>query len=107
MVLMVVQIHHKAFNLKKHKGGNNKMESLKNYSRAVNIIVFICSLITYLGVDGLNNIVPDEYKYIIPTIIMIAGFILVQLSEEKRVTRAEELVKQGSGVNARNESKKL
>ena len=83
------------------------MESLKNYSRAVNIIVFICSLITYLGVDGLNNIVPDEYKYIIPTIIMIAGFILVQLSEERRVTRAEELVKQGSGVNARNESKKL
>ena len=95
------------FQLKKKKGGNNNMESLKNYSRAVNIIVFICSLITYLGVDGLNNIVPEEYKYIIPTIIMIAGFVLVQLSEEARVERAQELVKQGSGVNARNESKKL
>lgn len=69
------------------------MESLKNYSRAVNIIVFICSLITYLGVDGLTNIVPDEYKYIVPTIITIAGFILVQLSEESRVSRAEELVR--------------
>lgn len=83
------------------------MESLKNYSRAVNIIVFICSLITYLGVDGLSNIVPNEYKYVIPTIIAIAGFVLVQLSEEARVERAQELVKQGSGVNARNESKKL
>ena len=73
---MVVQIHHKAFNLKKKKGGNNNMESLKNYSRAVNIIVFICSLITYLGVDGLNNIVPDEYKYIIPTIAPAQAFKL-------------------------------
>ena len=101
---MVVQIHHKAFNLKKKKGGNNNMESLKNYSRAVNIIVFICSLITYLGVDGLNNIVPDEYKYIIPTIIMIAGFILVQLSEDARVKRAEELVR---GEADARESQKL
>lgn len=83
------------------------MESLKNYSRAVNIIVFICSLITYLGVDGLNNIVPDEYKYIIPTIIMIAGFILVQLSEDARVKRAEELVRVGGGRDGRNESQKL
>lgn len=71
------------------------MESLKNYSRAVNIIVFICSLITYLGVDGLTNIVPDEYKYIVPTIITIAGFILVQLSEDARVSRAEELAVRG------------
>ena len=68
------------------------MESLKNYSRVVNIVVFICSLITYLGVDGLTNIIPDEYKYIVPTIITIAGFILVQLSEDARVSRAEELV---------------
>ena len=69
------------------------MESLKNYSRVVNIVVFICSLITYLGVDGLTNIIPDEYKYIVPTIITIAGFILVQLSEDARVSRAEELVR--------------
>lgn len=81
------------------------MESLKNYSRAVNIIVFVCSLITYLGVDGLNNIVPDQYKYVIPTIIMIAGFILVQLSEDARVQRAEELVR--GGEDGRSESKKL
>ena len=69
------------------------MESLKNYSRVVNIVVFICSLITYFGVDGLTNIIPDEYKYIVPTIITIAGFILVQLSEDARVSRAEELVR--------------
>ena len=80
------------------------MESLKNYSRAINVIVFICSLITYLGFDGLSNIVPDEYKYIVPTIITIAGFILVQLSEDARVSRAEELVR---GGNDGTKSKKL
>ena len=67
------------------------MKSLKNYSRAVNIIVFFCSLITYLGVDGLNNIVPDEYKVIIPTVTIVAGFVLVQFSEDKRVERAENI----------------
>lgn len=80
------------------------MKSLKNYSRAVNIIVFICSLITYLGVDGLTNIVPYEYKFIVPTIITIAGFVLVELSEDARVSRAEELVR---GENDGTKSKKL
>lgn len=74
-------------------GGETTMESLKNYSRVVNIVVFICSLITYFGVDGLTNIIPDEYKYIVPSIITIAGFILVQLSEDARVSRAEKIVR--------------
>lgn len=100
---MVVQIHHKAFLLlKKIIREGKQVESLKNYSRAVNIIVFICSLITYLGVDGLTNIVPDEYKYIVPTIITIAGFILVQLSEDARVSRAEELVR-GEAVGTKSQ----
>ena len=69
------------------------VESLKNYSRAVNIIVFICGLISFLGVEGLKGIVPIEYQYLIPTIIMVAGYILVQLSEDARVSRAEEIVR--------------
>ena len=83
------------------------MESLKNFSRITNIIVFIAGFISYIGADGLKGIIPAEYQYIIPFIVMTAGYILVQLSEDARVIRAEELVKQGSDVNARNESKKL
>ena len=69
------------------------MESLKNYSRAVNIIVFIAGFISYIGADGLKGIIPPEYQYIIPFIVMTAGYILVQLSEDARVIRAEELVR--------------
>lgn len=68
------------------------MESFKNKSKLINIIVFICGLISFLGIDGLKNVIPSEYQYIIPTIIMIAGYTLVQLSEDKRVEVAEQLV---------------
>lgn len=81
------------------------MESLKNFSRITNIIVFIAGFISYIGADGLKGIIPAEYQYIIPFIVMTAGYILVQLSEDARVIRAEELVR--GGEDARNESKKL
>lgn len=83
------------------------MESLKNFSRITNIIVFIAGFISYIGADGLKGIIPAEYQYLIPFIVMTAGYVLVQLSEDARVIRAEELVKQGSGVNGTGESKKL
>ena len=81
------------------------MESLKNFSRITNIIVFIAGFISYIGADGLKGIIPAEYQYLIPFIVMTAGYLLVQLSEDARVTRAEELVR--GGEDARNESKKL
>lgn len=65
----------------------------KYFSKITNIIVFIAGLISFLGVEGLKDIIPVEYQYLIPTIIMVAGYILVQLSEDKRVSRAEELVR--------------
>lgn len=70
------------------------MESFKNKSRIINIIVFAASFIVYIGADGLRNVIPIEYQYLIPTIMMIAGFILVQKSEDKRVEVAEQLIQQ-------------
>lgn len=67
--------------------------SLKNYSRAINIIVFFAGLISFLGVEGLKNVIPAQYQYLIPTIIMVAGYVLVQLSEDARVERAEQIVR--------------
>jgi hypothetical protein len=67
------------------------VESFKNYSKLINILVFICGLISFLGVEGLKGFIPVEYQYLIPTIVMVAGYILVQLSEDKRVERAENI----------------
>lgn len=79
------------------------VESLKNYSRLVNIVVFVCSLISFLGVEGLKGFIPAEYQYLIPTIIMVAGYILVQLSEDARVSRAEEIVRGEADVKQKSQ----
>ena len=80
------------------------MDSLKNFSRVTNIIVFIAGFISYIGADGLKGIIPAEYQYLIPFIVMTAGYLLVQLSEDARVSRAEELVR---GEADARESQKL
>ena len=67
------------------------MQSLKNYSRLTNILVFVAGFISYIGADGLKGIIPDEYQYVIPFVVMLAGYILVQVSEENRVQRAETI----------------
>ena len=82
------------------------MESLKNFSRITNIIVFIAGFVSYIGADGLKGIIPAEYQYLIPFIVMTAGYLLVQLSEDARVSRAQELALRGE-TDARNESQKL
>ena len=63
----------------------------KHFSKLVNIIVFFAGLISFLGVEGLRGIIPVEYQYLIPTIIMISGYVLVQFSEDARVERAENI----------------
>jgi hypothetical protein len=63
----------------------------KHFSKLTNIIVFFAGLISFLGVEGLKGFIPVEYQYLIPTIVMVAGYILVQLSEDKRVERAENI----------------
>lgn len=70
------------------------MRSLKNYSRVTTIFVFVAGLVSFLGVDGLKGFVPLEYQYLIPTVVMVAGYVLTQYTEEARVVRAEELVRE-------------
>ena len=82
------------------------LKSFKNYSRAVNVLVFVAGLVSFLGVDGLKGFVPVEYQYLIPTVVMVAGYVLVQLSEDKRVERAESIAVSQSGgcLNAEYDS---
>ena len=67
------------------------VESYKNKSKTTNAIVFIAGLITYLGKDNLTQLLPQEYANWAPIIVLIAGYIAVQVTENIRVEKAEEL----------------
>ena len=68
------------------------VESYKFKSRLANILVFLAGLISYVGVDGLRTIIPSEYANLVPVLVMVAGYVVVQSTEDKRVVVAEELV---------------
>ena len=68
------------------------VESYKYKSKAANAIVFIAGLITYIGVDNLSKIMPVKWAYLAPIIVMIAGYIIVQTTENTRVERAEQII---------------
>ena len=67
------------------------VQSYKNKSKTANAIVFLAGLITYIGVDNLARVMPKEWAYLAPIIVMIAGYIIVQTTENTRVEIAEKL----------------
>lgn len=67
-------------------------ETYKYKSKIATAIAFIAALIAYLGEDGLRQIMPPEYAFLIPILIFIAGYILAQSTENKRVDVAEKMV---------------
>lgn len=67
-------------------------ETYKYKSKIATAISFIAALIAYIGKDGLTEIMPPEYANLIPIIIFIAGYILTQKTEDKRVNIAEQIV---------------
>ena len=66
------------------------VESYKYKSKAANAIVFIAGLITYIGKDMLAQVMPKELAYLAPVIVLIAGYITVQTTENTRVDVAEQ-----------------
>ena len=78
------------------------VKSLKWFSIATNVLVFLASFIVFIGVDGLNGVIPNQYKYIAPFIVTFAGFLLTTLTESVRVSRAEEIVRGEKIVNSNN-----
>ena len=69
------------------------VESYKAQSKLTNAIVFLAGLITYIGVDNLAKVMPKEWAYLAPIIVMIAGYFLVQTTENTRVERAEQIIR--------------
>lgn len=68
------------------------IQSYKYKSKIATAIAFIASFIVYLGKDELAKILPPEYAFIASFIVILAGYILTQGTENKRVDRAEKLV---------------
>ena len=68
------------------------VESYKTKSQIATAAAFIAGLIVYVGKDNLATIVPPEYANWIPIIVLVAGYILAQVTENKRVEVAEQLV---------------
>lgn len=68
------------------------VETYKYKSKIATAIAFIAVIIVYLGKDGLAQIIPPEYAYTIPLIVFVAGWILAQTTENKRVDVAEQMI---------------
>ena len=70
------------------------VESYKYKSKLTNLIAFLAGFIVYIGKDELAKRMPVEYAYLAPIIVMIAGYIAVQKTENIRVNRAEQIVEE-------------
>ncbi len=67
-------------------------ESYKYKSKLTTAISFLAGLITYLGKDELAKIMPAEWAYLAPVIVLIAGYIATQKTENIRVDVAEQIL---------------
>ena len=68
------------------------VETFKYKSKIATAVSFIAALIAYLGKDGLSEYLPAEYAWLIPILVFIAGYILTQTTENKRVEVAEQMM---------------
>ena len=70
------------------------IESYKYKSQIATAAAFIAGLIVYIGQDNLKTVIPAEYANWIPIIVLVAGYILAQVTENKRVNIAEQIVRE-------------
>lgn len=70
------------------------VESYKLKSKLATAISFIAMFIAYMGKDGLAQIIPPQYAWLIPPLVGIAAYIVTQSTENIRVEVAEQLVRE-------------
>lgn len=75
------------------------VETYKYKSKIATAASFIAAFIVYIGKDGLTEIMPAELAYLIPIIVFIAGYIVSQSTENKRVDIAEQMIYEKIGDN--------
>ena len=68
------------------------LKSYKYKSKIATAVSFIAAAIVYIGKDELAQVMPPEWAGIASLIVLIAGYILTQTTENKRVNIAESLI---------------
>ena len=68
------------------------IQSYKYKSKIATAIAFIAAFIVYVGKDEIVKILPAEYASLAGIIVLIAGYIVAQKTENKRVNVAETLI---------------
>lgn len=68
------------------------VESYRVKSKLATAISFLAAFIVYVGKNQLAAVLPEELAYLAPVIVLIAGYIATQGTENKRVDVAEQIV---------------
>lgn len=68
------------------------IQTYKYKSKIATAISFLAAFIVYVGKDELAKILPTEWAYLAPIIVLIAGYIATQATENKRVDVAEKML---------------
>lgn len=68
-----------------------KVQSYKLKSRLITLLGALFVYLSTLSIEQVENVLPMEYRYLAPMIIIIIGFGAAQLSEEKRIETAREI----------------
>lgn len=71
-----------------------KIESYKLKSRIITLLGALFVYLSTLSIEQVEQILPIEYQYLAPIIIVLIGFGAAQWSEEKRIDTAREIFNQ-------------
>ena len=64
----------------------------KYKSKMATAISFIAAFILYIGKDELSKILPPEYAFLAGAIVLLAGYVYTQSTENTRVDIAEQRI---------------
>ena len=70
------------------------VETYKYKSKLATAISFIAAFIIYVGKDEIAKILPAEYAFLAGIIVLIAGYIVTQGTENTRVDVAQQMIKE-------------
>ena len=79
------------------------IQSYKYKSKIATLIAFIAAFIVYVGKDEIAKLLPTEYAFLAGIIVLIAGYIVAQGTENKRVHVAEQMVHEQYNDNITSE----
>ena len=79
------------------------IQSYKLKSKIATAISFIAAFILYVGKDEIAKILPAEYAFLAGFIVLAAGYIATQGTENKRAYVAQQMVHEQYNDNITSE----